>query len=132
MSVENVPREAGWFIDQFISSVAQLEALLLLRTDPQRAWSPGELARELRLDAAWAFAQLEYLLSAGLLHRNPGESPSYQYRPRDSQLEQTVTKVAQSYIVNRVSVIERIYSKPSENIRAFADAFRLRKESSNG
>lgn len=132
MSVENIPREAGWFIDRHITSVAQLESLLLLQTDPARTWSPAEIARELRLDATWVQAQLDVLSDLGLLQKADAPEPAYQYAPRDQHLRNVVTVVAQAYITNRVSVIERIYSHPSDQLRAFSDAFRLRKDTPNG
>lgn len=132
MTVENIPREAGWFIDRHITSVAQLESLLLLQTDPARTWSPAEIARELRLDATWVQSKLEILCDLGVLQKVAAPEPAFQYAPRDQHLRTVVTIVAQAYITNRVSVIERIYSHPSDDLRAFSDAFRLRKDNPNG
>jgi hypothetical protein len=129
MSFQNVPREASRFVAEYITSVAQLELLLLLRTDPARIWSAENLARELRVDPSWAQAQLQTMANAGLLKCASSTNPGFQFGPAGPEVEQALTTVAQAYIVNRVSVIELIYSKPSsENLRAFSDAFRLRKD----
>ena len=46
MSFQSIPKEASRFIAEYITSVAQLELLLLLRTDQERAWTADHLARE--------------------------------------------------------------------------------------
>src|SRR5690606_17703063 len=50
---EGISPEVRAFIAGQIESVVQLEMLLLLHTDPMRAWSPDELAKELRIEPAW-------------------------------------------------------------------------------
>jgi hypothetical protein len=129
MSFQSIPKEANRFIAEYITSVAQLELLLLLRTDQERAWTADHLARELRVDPAWAQLQLEAMAGTGLLKRGADPESGFQYGPGSPEVEHSLTVVAQAYIVNRVSIIELIYNKPGgENLRAFADAFRLRKD----
>jgi hypothetical protein len=88
---------------------------------------------ELRVEPAWANQQLTALAENGLLVSQvaPGQ-PAFRFSPRTPELEQAVTAVAQDYLLHRVSVIEFIYSRPSDTIRAFADAFRLRKDPPRG
>jgi hypothetical protein len=56
----------------------------------------------------------------------------YHFAPATSELEAGVVAVAQAYLTRRVAVIEMIYARPSDNLRAFSDAFRLRKEPPSG
>jgi hypothetical protein len=131
MSLESSDSIARRFIADHIASVAQLEALLLLRTNPRQTWTSAELARELRVEPDWAAAQLADLCDRGLLELQAGEPASFSYKPRTRPLEEAVTAVAQAYLVHRIRVIELIYAKPPGGLRAFSDAFLLRKPGSD-
>lgn len=124
--------EARRFIAEHITSVAQLELLLLLRTTPDEWWSSDALARELRMEASWMEGTLGTLHAKGLCARSHDAPIRYQFAPASPALEQAVTIVARAYILHRVSIIEAIYSKPSASIRVFADAFKLKKEPPHG
>ena len=129
---EGISADVQRFIEQHIRSVAQLELLLLLRTTSQQPWSPDDLAREMRVEPWWAQAELLNLCQRGLVEKLGDSPPRYRYQPRADELERAVTDVAQAFLLHRVRVIEVIYRQPSEQIRAFADAFRLRKEPDRG
>lgn len=133
MSGDESLEPAKRFIADYIGSVAQLELLLLLRTASPRAWTVEGLARELRVEPKWARSQLIQFCDIGLvrLDESSGET-TYAYNPIREELREQVTAVAQAYLLHRVSVIEAIYSKPPQSIRAFADAFKFRKEPPRG
>ncbi|HLU76748.1 MAG TPA: hypothetical protein VKZ48_02455 [Burkholderiales bacterium] len=60
----------------------------------------------------------------GFLH-----SPSagvYRYAPKESQMDAAVQDLAIVYEQLRVRVIEYIYSRPSDSVRSFAHAFRIK------
>ena len=127
------------FLDDHITSVAQLELLLLLRTSPDRDWTLDDLVRELRVEAAWAGQQLRYFTDQGLVDGGApptvaaSEAPTaWRYRPKTDELATSVTALAQAYLLNRVSLIERIYGRPNNSIRALADAFRVRRNPPHG
>lgn len=132
MSANQISDDARRFLDEHITSVAQLEMVLLLRNNPQQQWTAERLSRELRVEPAWALAQLRDFSRRGLLQSSDQGALSFQYDPQSPELDQSVIAVSQAYLLQRVSVIELIYGKPSPNIRAFADAFRLRKEPPSG
>jgi hypothetical protein len=115
------------FIWDNINSVAQLEILLLLQTNPSQAWSPDAIARELRIETAGATVQLENLCSSNLAAKDPADPPAYRFAPANPALHDTAVALAQAYLVRRVTVIGLIFSKPSDNIRLLSDAFRFRK-----
>jgi hypothetical protein len=123
--------KARKFIAQYITSVAQLEMLLLLRTNPTESWSADQLARELRVEPQWASVQLQQLCDSGLAERQSQPVPSYRYKPSTPALNDEVTALSRAYLIHRVSIIEAIYSKPSGSIRVFADAFRIKKDPPN-
>ncbi|HYE03558.1 MAG TPA: hypothetical protein VD963_10030 [Phycisphaerales bacterium] len=130
--VDPISREVAAFIAGHVTSVAELELLLVIRNNPARAWSGADLAGELRVDPAWATRQLERFASSGFIARSDGEPPTYAFRPSGPGLERLLTEVATAYLLHRVRLIELIYAGPDPGIRAIADAFRLRKDRPSG
>jgi hypothetical protein len=125
--------QARRFITDHIGSVAQLELLLLLRTTSSRRWTVEGLSSELRVEPDWAHAQLILFCDIGLVRSDDSTAQNtFTYQPARDELRDAVTAVAQAYLLHRVSIIELIYSKPPQSIRAFADAFKFRKEPPRG
>jgi hypothetical protein len=129
--VTDLPPELRAFILDNISSVAQLEALLLLRRSGTE-WTLDALHRELRVEREGAAAQLTALVRSGLASMRAGAEPAYRYAPREKRAADLVDALAAAYEDRRVTVIGTIYSRPSDTIRSFADAFRLRKDEDDG
>jgi hypothetical protein len=120
------------FITEHIDSVMQLEILLLLAGQPGKVWTAAELAQLLRIDAAWVDGQLRSMGGRGVIGVAEGSPPEFRYEARSAELAATVTELARAYADRRVTVIGLIFSKPIDKIRSFADAFRLRKDKSDG
>ena len=124
--MNGLPEDVHRFLYHNIDSVEQLEVLLLLRRVPQRGWTAEEVARELYSHPSSILHRMTSLAGRGLLREL--EPACYQYAPRSTELHATVTRVAETYRERRVAVITLIASKPIENVRAFSDAFRLRRK----
>lgn len=118
-----IPQEVRDFIHAHIASVEQLEVLLLLRREAARAWSGVEVARELRLNADSAADRLADLHRRGLIDRE--SDVAYRFS-RDGSVDRIVGQLARCYADARVSVINLIFSKPTDKILSFADAFKFR------
>jgi hypothetical protein len=119
------------FLHHYISSVAQLEILLLLQTNAQQAWPLERIVRELRTDPTGTAHELDQLCRNGLLQQD--DSKDYFYLPANEELRANVVALAQAYLLRRVTVIGLIFAKPSDgSLRAFSDAFRLRKGPNDG
>jgi hypothetical protein len=117
------------FIIKYISSVDQLEILLLLRQDSAREWTAAETARSLFTQPEAVEARMAELAAQGLLaQKKTGDLIKYQYSPRSAELDRLVTDLAHDYPKYRVSIINLIFSKPIDKIRTFADAFRFTKD----
>ena len=87
------------------------------------------MAEELRTNPQSIATRLEGLRAGGFV--GPGATlpePSYRYAPRNRDLLDGVDALADAYAVRRVAVITFIIAKPSDRIRSFADAFRLRRD----
>ena len=113
------------FVARHIESVAQLEVLLLLRAAGDKEWSSREVAAALVIQSeAVAASWLEDLTRRGLAREQNG---SYRYDP-PSETRSTLDDLAESYAKYRVTLIALIFSKPSDRITHFSDAFRIRRE----
>jgi hypothetical protein len=67
---------------------------------------------------------LERMTRARLLISN---GDSYRFAPATAEMEAAVDGLAESYAKYRVAVIALIFSKPSERVRTFSEAFRIRR-----
>jgi hypothetical protein len=123
--VTGLPDDVGRFLLQYIDSVEQLEVLLLARMSPGRNWSAEDMARELYSHPTSIAKRFHRLLGGGLF-RETGTG-FVQYAPRAAELDAVVARLADTYRERRVAVISLIATKPMENVKAFSDAFRIRK-----
>jgi hypothetical protein len=128
MSTQAIPDEVRALIEQHISSVAQLEVLLLFfRTSP-RTWDAAEVARELRIDAGSAGGLVTDLSARGFLGPDQAAPGRHRYAPSSPSLSSAVPALETCYRERRVAVITQIFAKPPEPLRQFAEAFRLKKK----
>lgn len=125
---EEFPDDVRQFLAEHISSVAQLEVLLLLRGDRERQWTAGEVGKALYTTPEIVSQQLADLQRHGLLAVGDGSEPHYRYWPATPALDDQMARLETTYRERRVAVISAIYSQPIDKVRTFADAFRLRKD----
>lgn len=114
------------FIRRYVRTVGALEVLLLLHGESQRTWSADEIARHFRGSPT---AIAEYLAhfkrAAFIVEERPD---AYRYAPKDIDTDATVSELAALYSERPVSVVDVIYTEPSDPVRALADAFKLKKD----
>jgi hypothetical protein len=123
-----IPPEVQALLLKHIQAVEQLEILLLLYRNHSRQWSAVEVARELRIATPSAEQRLADLQSRGFLSAKDGAPRLYSYQPATSDLDRAVSGLERAYDERRVTVLNLIFSKPLDNVRVFADAFRLRRD----
>ena len=128
MSADPIPEDVRKFILFKIDSIAQMEALLLLRENAQEKWDTATVARRLYISEQETADVLAHLWTQGFLAVNSGTPPLYQYSPHSPELGQMVDKMAEVYAKHLVPVTNLIHSKPRTRIQEFADAFKLRKD----
>jgi hypothetical protein len=119
-----VPADVKRFIAGEIISVAQLEVLLLLRGAADKRWTAAEVARALVMRMSSAANWLEHMRENGLL---AAAGERYRYAPPTAEVERTIDRLAESYAKYRVTIIGLIFSKPSEGVSRFPEAFRIRR-----
>ena len=128
VSDKKIPEDIEQFIFEKIDSVAEMEALLLLRSKPEESWSIESLAKRLYITEDQTAKTLDHLCREGLLAFSSNEHPGYRYQPKSLELQNSVDRVAEMYTKHLVPISNLIHSKPRARVQEFADAFRLRKD----
>ncbi|HEX5226710.1 MAG TPA: hypothetical protein VFW44_03330 [Bryobacteraceae bacterium] len=118
-------------VDQFlldqIDTVPHLEALLLLWNSRPREWLVGEMANSLYLAPEAARTILEDLVRRGLASAITGTTESFRYDP-GSETDEMISAVDGAYRNQLIRITRLIHSRPSAAVRAFARAFRIKKD----
>ncbi len=127
MSREALPPAVKQLLARHIRSVEQLEVLLLLRSQPARAWKSADVYDVIRSSASSISARLDAFAAAGFLAKEEGLPATYRYAPK-ADLRSAVEETAAAYQTWRIRVIEAIFAPESDPVQNFADAFKLRKE----
>jgi hypothetical protein len=115
------------FIREHIASVEHLEILLLLFRDRERYWTAAQAAHQLRLEPSATARRLEQL-SGRFLDVRVAAEPQFRFDPRNAEREAMTAALAAAAQQVRSDVVRVILAGDSA-LRAFADAFRLRKDS---
>ena len=123
MSDKPLPEEVRDLVLRSIDSVAQLEALLFLRSRPNEPWDADSVARRLYAPVGEMAAALAGLCEEGFLVR---QGELYQYAPR-SEYHAQIDSLAEAYARQLIPITNLIHTKP-RNIRAFSNAFKFRKD----
>lgn len=121
-----IPPEVLALIESAIPSVAVMEALLLLRENPDTTWTVASLAERLYIKEAEARSCADLLMSQGLVESAEG---GWRYAPRSDELRSAVEMLAECYRTRLIPLTRAIHERaPQQGIRLFADVFRLRKD----
>jgi hypothetical protein len=114
------------FLQQRLSSLDQIEVVMLLRADPARSWTAPEVAEALGTAPESAAMRLFLLASGGLIAFEPSAIPRYRYTAGDAALNATLQELSDILAANRDDVLAALQS-PRDPIRSFSDAFKLKK-----
>ncbi len=123
MSQGELSADVRRFILTSIPSVPFLEAVLLLRAEPERAWDAAQLSRRLYVGERQAAQLLHQLLEAGVA----AASPDVRYAPA-AELRTLIDALAAAYAADLMAVTRLVHSRLDKRAQQFADAFRFRKE----
>lgn len=126
MATSRLPLDIKSFLIESIDSVAHLEVLLMLFSNPGKVWSADNVSKESRSNITAATLQLEGLARNGLLKST--DSKSYIFEPTDPQIKDIVKRLFDLYHDSPVAVVTCIYEKPTDKLKGFADAFKLKKD----
>lgn len=123
----NSDRVDSFIVDE-IDSVPHLEALLLLWRSAPRRFSAAEIAKQLYIHAGQGAAIAEDLHRRGLIARESGHSSTFFYDKENESRNGLLAAVDDTYRRELIRISGIIHSKPSPGVRAFANAFRFRKD----
>ena len=113
------------FVDRHIESVEHLEILLLLAAQ-ERSWTGAEIFQKIQSSQASVDQRLESLVAAGLLAKD--DNGQFRFAPKDEDTRKVVKDLAEAYRTRRVRIIEAIYTRKTDAVQSFADAFKFRKD----
>ncbi|MBE7370053.1 hypothetical protein [Ramlibacter pallidus] len=126
MSKDRVPDDVRRFLLTSVPSVPYLEALLLMRAEPHRAWDSFGVAGRLYIGEGQAQELLGLLKAAGIAREDaPGR---FTYTPASEDLHRTLEALAVTYSQNLVGVTDLIHSRVDKRAHQFAGAFRIRRD----
>lgn len=128
MSEDLISEDVQAFLLRRIDSIAELEALLLLRAHPEVDWTPATLAKRLYITPQETTALLEALCTEGFLVTTGTLPRLYRYHCSSDELARMVDRVADLYAKYLIPITNLIHTKSQTSVQAFADAFRLRKD----
>jgi hypothetical protein len=123
MPDQYVSDEIRDFILKYIDSVAQIEALLLVRSNPEESWDVSRIAARLYIGEAAAADALGHLCADGLLNL---VDATYRFEGVSPTNARLIEELQTIYARELITVTNIIHAKP-RRIRSFADAFRFRK-----
>jgi hypothetical protein len=121
----DLPDEQKAFIARHIETLAHLDVLLFLCSQSEKAWSAGDVTRELRGTQESVVRWLNHLETTGLVARD-GEL--FRFHPASPEHANQVKALQQVYMDRPVLVIEHIYSRPNPQLLDFVRAFERRKK----
>jgi hypothetical protein len=114
------------FLQQRLTSIDQIDIVVLLMRDPSRAWTAPEVAEALGTPPESAAMRLFLLASTGLVMFEGAGMPKYRHAPGDAQTQAMLTELAEVYESNR-NALAALLGAPPDPVRSFADAFKLKK-----
>jgi predicted ArsR family transcriptional regulator len=116
-------------MDDHIETIDQLEILRVLGEDREKEWDSAALAGEVQAEPQAVRAHLAAMHARGLLMTTTrGAGLSCRFGVSTPELEDLVSRVLQTYKERPVTMIKMVYERAKDPLRAFADAFRIRKE----
>jgi hypothetical protein len=123
MSDEPIPEDVRQFILAHIDSIAQLEALQLLRREPGGGWTIGAIAQRLYIEETQAREALEGLRTARLV---TATDDIFRFSADSAELAALADRLIALYALHLIPVTNLVHGKP--RVRAFADAFKFRRD----
>jgi hypothetical protein len=124
MPDQALPAELRDFLATHIDSIAELEALLLVRERRETVWDVHSLAKRLYVEEQQAQEVLSHLGAHGFVER---DADGFRYAPASEDLDRLAGLLAEYYRHHLIPVTQLVHAK-TRRIRQFADAFKLKKD----
>jgi DNA-binding MarR family transcriptional regulator len=124
MSDEALSGDVRDFLAKHIDSIAQLEALFLLKENLNTRWDAHALAKRLYISDQEASDVLSHLEGRGLIVRSEG---AFRFASVSDELTRATDLTHEHYRRHLIPITNIVHAKP-RRIRQFAAAFKLKKE----
>lgn len=129
MPLVSISDDMRRFILLHITSIPYLEAMLLMRGDPEHQWDASQMAKRLFINDSKAGELLSELHLAGIVEVTSKKPFLYRFHPKTDTLKKTLDQLAEVYSTHLVEVTNLIHSNINKKAQKFADAFIWRKDS---
>ena len=131
MADPDLPREVRELVIRQLHSMEEIEALLLLASEPT-ALTSSEIRQRLRLPAsALPLPSIARLVAHRFVKCDDESGESrYSYAVSDPESRRAVDLLRVAYNERPVTLVRLVYNRPSA-AQNFADAFRITKDSTN-
>lgn len=113
------------FIRGSFRSIWSMELMLLLRADRTRAWTRPELVGALRGSDSVVAQGIESLVTAGMVTDQDGQ---IRYAPASGEIDRLAGEAELYYARKPDAVRREIVMAAHDQLRAFSDAFKLRRD----
>ena len=123
-----IGKDVREFILANIDSIAQLEALLILRNHSPQRWTAKTIAREIYISDQEAAALLTKLLTKGFIVAEDNEPPTYSYQPKTEDIARLIDKLVEMYSKYLVPLTNLVHQRSRRDLVELADAFNLKKK----
>ena len=114
------------FIRSSFRSVWSLELLLLLKSEPERSWAHAEIVERLRASDVVVHQGVASLVAGALVIVEEGGAA--RYAPATGEIDRLADAAEQLYARKPDHVRRQIVAVGHNQLTAFADAFRLRRD----
>lgn len=128
LAISDISADVKEFVRRHIDSVHQLELLLLLKRYEDRAWTASELARELYTSSIATEESLRRFVDLKLVSNETKSEQDTAYRYIAGEQDGNVSELMEAYKQYRVRIIDTIFSKSTDSLRDFSNAFKLRRD----
>jgi hypothetical protein len=126
--LQSFPEEIVRFLYEHVESIDQLEILRVLGEDPGRDWDAVALAGTIQAEPPTVRAHLVAMHARGLLAMTGREGGhTFRHGARTPELEDKLRRLLLLYKERPVTMIKIVYQQARDPLRAFADAFQIRK-----
>jgi len=102
-----------------------LEILLLL-ADNERPWKSSEILQKVQSSQASVEQRLAALKTSKFVVED--SAGVFRFAPEDQKIRESIHALAETYRERRVRIIEAIYSRKTDSVQTFADAFRFKRK----
>lgn len=125
MDDEPLPSDVRRLIEEHIDSVAQLEALVLMKNNNCADWTAATIAKRLYIAEDEAAKVLSHLCDRKLIQI--GADGGYRFAPEPEGVARTSSLLVEHHTTHLIPITRLIHTKP-HRIQQFANAFKFRKE----